>query len=69
MSVAMAPCGLRIVRRRSVRPRYAVKHSHLRASWLDPRLHGDAWIVPGATKRPSSCSIAIPWRANLRDVT
>ena len=48
MSVALAPCGLRIVRRKSVRPRYAVKHSHLRASWLDPRMHGDAWIVAGA---------------------
>ena len=46
MSVAFPSCGLRIVRRRSVRPRYAVKPAHLRVSWLDPRLCGDAWVVP-----------------------
>ena len=48
MSVALPSCGLRIVRRKSVQPRYSVKHARLRVSWLDPRLHGDAWLVPAA---------------------
>src|SRR5262249_14390078 len=48
MSVALPSCGLRIVRRKSVQPRYSVKRARLRVSWLDPRLHGDAWLVPAA---------------------
>ena len=50
MSVTSPACVLRIVRRKSVQPRYAVKHTHLRVSWLDPRLHGDAWLVPAANE-------------------
>lgn len=45
MPVASPSGQLRIVRRRSVRPRYAITHGELRVSWLDPRLRGDAWIV------------------------
>ncbi len=50
MPLALRASGLRIVRRRAARPGYAVATDHLRASWLDPRLCGDAWIVGNSTQ-------------------
>lgn len=46
MTVQSLPSGLRIVRRKPVSSPLAVRLPALRASWIDPFLRGDVWLVP-----------------------